>query len=337
MSARSLCSIAACAALMLPICLVASAQAQCCGGAPTAVYQPAAYTAYSPVVYQSSGWYPGYFLDRIRTRLFGSPSTYVAAYPSTYVASYPSPVVASYPSAHVASYPSTYVASYSSYTTSYAAPAATYAAPAASYAAPACTTCAPQVTLRPVCETCPTTVCDPCAACGVTQASYQQPSECPTCNGGQSTYQSSQGGTTIVVPNGTVVTPGSQQPDQYNIGGAQPELDPSVQVGPRETQRPVNGQQQQQQQQEPVEPAPGTDDDGVEQGFEGEPGDNGAYWEAPQLFMNPNDRTAQRQIGRVQTAVYKQPVSHRRASAVRTKITAQQAAQDAIGWTSASK
>ena len=318
MSAKSLYLLTVCAALLLAVCFATSARAACCGGATTAYYQPAAYTAYSPVAYQTyySGWYPGYFLDRVRARLWGSPSTYVAAYPSTYVASYPSTYVASYSTAYSASYPS--------YT-------ASYAAPAASYAAPACTSCATQVTLRPVCETCPATVCDPCSTCSVNQVSYQEPSQCATCNGGQQTFQSGQGGTTIVVPNGTVVTPGSQQPPPYE-GTSQPEVDPSTQIGPRETQRPVNGQQQ-----PPVEPKPGNDTNGngVEQGFDGEGSDSGAYWEAPQLFMNPNDRTAQRRIAPVRTAVYRQPVGYRSTSTVPPKITAEQAARHAIGWTSA--
>ena len=240
-----------------------------------------------------------------------SPSTYVAAYPSTYVASYPSTYVASYPSTYVASYPSTYVASYPTYTASYA--------PTVSYASP-CSTCVQQVTMRPVCETCPTP-CDPCASCavgstyGVSQTSYEQPSGCATC--------------------GAVVTPGSQQGAPAN-GTAQPELEPSVEVGPRSTyqQRPVNGEQP------PVEPEPGTDtDDGdLESGFQGEKAessDGSTFFEAPELF-NPKDRTAQRHIAPVRTALYEQPVEYRRASTVRTKITAQQAAQDAVGWTSVS-
>src|SRR5688500_16456453 len=99
MTAKFMRSVTVLAAIVASGLLTGGAKAQCCGGATpayyqprTAYYQPAAYTAYPPVAYQTyrTGWYPGYFLDRIRTRLWGSPSTYVAAYPSTYVASYPS-------------------------------------------------------------------------------------------------------------------------------------------------------------------------------------------------------------------------------------------------------
>jgi hypothetical protein len=63
--------------------------------------------------------------------------------------------------------------------------------------------------------------------------------------------------------------------------------------------------------------------------------DNGAYFEAPKLF-NPKDRTARStSIAPVRTAVYEQPVSYRQTStAPRGPITAAQARQDAIGWTS---
>src|SRR5438477_4771134 len=48
----------------------------------TSYYAPApAYTTG-----YGGGWYPGYFLNRIRTRLFGQPAAYVAAYPGTYAA-----------------------------------------------------------------------------------------------------------------------------------------------------------------------------------------------------------------------------------------------------------
>ena len=147
-------------ALVATLCVANVAQAQCCGGgATTAFYQPAAYTAYSPVAYSTynTGWYPGYFLDRIRTRLWGAPSTYVAAYPSTYVAAYPT----------------SYAASYPAYATCYSP----------------CSTCepAPQVMLRPVCTTCsdPCTTCSSCsggAAYGVSQTSYQESSVC-ACSG----------------------------------------------------------------------------------------------------------------------------------------------------------
>jgi hypothetical protein len=66
-------------------------------------------------------------------------------------------------------------------------------------------------------------------------------------------------------------------------------------------------------------------------------GDSGAMFEAPKLF-NPKDRTAQRSIAPVRTAVYEQPVSYRNTSTVRRgPVSDEQARIDAIGWTSGSK
>ena len=313
-----------CAALVLAAGVAPSASAQCCGGG-TAVsyYQPAAYTAYSPVAYQSyySGWYPGYWLDRVRTRLWGSPSTYVAAYPSTYAAAYPSTVVASYQPAYTASYATSYApasacATCSTYTAGYSP----------------CTTCAvQQVTMRPVCETCSVS-CDPCSACsayGVSQTTYQS-SGCTTCNGGRP-QQGGQSGTTIVVPNGTVVTPGGQQQPMPANGGAQPMIGPTEQVPQERTyQRPAdeNGPN--------ITPEPAGDINGSPADYpNGTEGNNATFFEAPKLF-NPKDRTANRRIAPVRTALYEQPVGYAPAAVVRTKITAQQAAQDATGWISAS-
>jgi hypothetical protein len=300
MTFKSIQTVAAVAALLSAAILTVEASAQCCGAATTAYYQPAAYTAYSPVAYQTyrTGWYPGYFLDRIRTRLWGSPSTYVAAYPSAYVASYPS--------TYAASYPSTYVASYPSYSVGYAS----------SYA-PCCGT-AQHVTMQPACG------CAPCGDMGVSQAAYQS-SGCSSCGVGASS------GSTIVVPSETGTTPGTQQ------GGAssenrEPELAPSEQVPPERTyQRPANGGSQQQIQSEPGSDA--TEGD-IEKVLEGDGAESSTYFEPPKLF-DLNDRTARRTIGPVRTAVYHAPVAHLPVSSPRT-ITADRAKQDARGWTSAS-
>lgn len=131
--------------------------------APATTYQTyyaPATTAYStyyapstPVV-ATSGWYPGYWWDRVRSRLFPA-RTVVAAYPTTYTASYPTNYVASYPSTYVASYPTSYVTSYS--------------------------TPVQQVTMRPV-YTAAYSACDACTSCAapaVTQTGYVEAS--PTC------------------------------------------------------------------------------------------------------------------------------------------------------------
>ena len=52
------------------------------GGGYSSYYAP----RYS--TYYAGGWYPGYWMDRARVRLWGSPATYVAAYPATYTAGY---------------------------------------------------------------------------------------------------------------------------------------------------------------------------------------------------------------------------------------------------------
>jgi hypothetical protein len=319
MTAKLVRSITVVAAVAASAILGEGASAQCCGAATTAYYQPAAYTAYSPVAYQTyrTGWYPGYFLDRIRTRLWGSPSTYVAAYPSTYVASYPSTYVASYPSTYAASYPSPYVASY----------APSYSAGYMSSYSPCCAP-AQQVTMRPVCCTAhaPSYEYNPCSTCGVSgvgQASYQS-SGCASCGVAPSS------GTTVIVPNGTVVTPGAQQGAPSNE--PQPELAPGEQVAPERTyRRPTNGGGQQE-----VQPEPGRDanEDELESVLEGDGAESSTYFDPPKLF-DLNDRTARKSIAPVRRAIYQQRVTHSTISAPRS-VTAQRAKQDAKGWTSAS-
>jgi hypothetical protein len=297
MSAKYIRCIVVALVVVSSACVTLKANGQCCGSTTTAYYQPAAYTAYSPAAYTtySTGWYPGYFLDRIRARLWGAPSTYVAAYPSTYVASYPSTYVASYPT-------TAYYASYPSYTTSYST----------------CSTCvaAPQVTLRPVCTTC----CDPCTSCttgasyGVSQTSYESPAGC-ACG----------------VPSSSMITT-EAQPGMPNGSGAQPELPSTYESTPRGAQKPSESFEA-----EP-EPDPSNTNSGApEETQESTSGDSGALLEAPELF-GPNGRTARRSAAPVRTALYEQPVSHRRVSSAKpTKITAEQAARDAAGWRSASK
>jgi hypothetical protein len=321
---KSIRTIAFVVALLSTAILTVEASAQCCGAATagyyqpaaysayyqpaaySAYYQPAAYTSYSPVAYQTyrTGWYPGYFLDRIRARLWGSPSTYVAAYPSTYVASYPSTYVASYPSSYVASYPSYSVGYASSYS-------------------PCCGTA--QVTMQPAsCSTCaPCSGCSTCGVSGVSQASYQS-SGCSSCGFG------SNSGSTIVVPSDTVTTPGTQSGANSN-DGREPELAPSEQVAPERTYRRANNGSQQR-----IQPEPGNEanEGEIEKVLEGDGAEGSTYFEPPKLF-DLNDRTARRTIGPVRTAIYRGPVTHRPVSTPRT-ITAERAKQDAIGWTSAS-
>jgi hypothetical protein len=323
MTAKLVRSISVLAAVGTLAMITADASAQCCGGATTAYYQPAAYTAYSPVAYQTyrTGWYPGYFLDRIRTRLWGSPSTYVAAYPSSYVASYPSSYVASYPSSYVASYPSTYAASYpSSYAASYAP---SYSAGYMSSYSPCCAPAQQATAYAPAYGYSPCSGCSTCGVSGGGQASYQS-SECASCGVAPSS------GTTVIVPNGTVVTPGAQQGAPSNE--PQPELAPGEQVAPERTyRRPTNGGAQQE-----VQPEPGRDanEDELESVLEGDGAESSTYFEPPKLF-DLNDRTARKSIAPVRRAIYQKRVTHSTISMPRS-VTAQRAQQDAIGWTSAS-
>jgi hypothetical protein len=180
MTANFVRSVSGLAALVMSVALVGDVSAcGACGGATTAYYQPTAYTtAYAPAYtsyYAGSGWYPGYWLDRVSQSVWGTPTTYTVAYPSTYTASY--------------------APAYSvGYATAYAAPAcsscSTCSTCTAGYAP--CSTCATTVTMRPVCET----------ACGCTDCS----STCSSCSGGGC---SSCGQTETVVSSGVIPTGGS--------------------------------------------------------------------------------------------------------------------------------
>lgn len=311
----------------------AEANASCCGGggvATTAFYPQTysanysgSYSAYYPATtYQTTGWYPGYYWNRVRMRLWGSPSTYVAAYPST---------------AYVASYAPSYSVGYA---TSYAAPSgcSTCGTSACSTCtagyAPSCSTCTQQVTLRPVCDTCTTcSTCDSCSTCsscssGVVQTSYQQSTGCSTCNGGvqrQSTVVTEQRAPEQAAPQQTF-NPGSDATSTSNNAG--PQIDPNASVPiQREEQRPVtNGST------EETQPAPGDDSSEIDPYDTGD-GESSTFLQPPKLF-DPNDRTAKRSIAPVTTALYQKQVSYRNVSTA--PVTAQQVKQDAIGWTSAS-
>jgi hypothetical protein len=306
------------AAIGLSVSLAAQANAQCCGQAATAYYQPAAYTAYSPVAYTSyygnygGGWYPGYWLNRVRTRLFGAPSTYVASYPTAYQASY------------VPSYTAAYRPAYSvGYSTSYAAPVA---------ASSGCSSCSSYSAGYAPCSSCtssysPCSTCTTCATPAVSQAVYQQPAAgCASC-GTQST---------VVAPAATAPAPQHTQgptpapQSTYGVQNGAPSISPGADVPterPQDTQRPAtNGAEQD------IQPVPGSDAD------EADPykvdSDSSTYFQAPKLF-DPNDRTAQRSIAPVIAAVYEKPVSYRNVST--RPITLEQAERDAAGWVSASQ
>jgi hypothetical protein len=114
-----------------------------------------------------------------------------------------------------------------------------------------------------------------------------------------------------------------------SLGPAAPQS--STSNRPAETATPPNPD---------VQPAPGGDTEGVDPYHPDKEnkGDSATYFEAPKLF-NPKDRTAKHTgVATVRTAVYEQPVTYRKTSATtRGPVTAAQAQQDAIGWSSASK
>ena len=107
----------------------------------TSYYTPStSYYAPTYSTYYAGGWYPGYWMNRIRTRLWGSPTTYVAAYPASYTTAYA---------------PSTCSSCQAGYVTSYA---------------PACPTCSSCSACASPCSTC--SACAPCSSCSTCTASY---------------------------------------------------------------------------------------------------------------------------------------------------------------------
>jgi hypothetical protein len=162
----------------------------------------------------------------------------------------------------------------------------------------------------------------------VTQTSHVEPA-CPHCNGGGAPVQQN----TSSPPSPEPAAPPQTFGGSTTNGGETP---PSVPQGAAETER---REQQKPETNGAETPQPGPSDDTTEtppavDPYKVEPKDAGASFEAPKLH-DPNDRTAQRSIAPVKNALYKQPVAYRNVSTRR--ITAEQAKQDAIGWSSASK
>jgi hypothetical protein len=59
--------------------------------------------------------------------------------------------------------------------------------------------------------------------------------------------------------------------------------------------------------------------------------DNSTYFESPKLF-SPQDRTANRSIAPVHTALYQQPATYHKISTTQTVLDAEQVNKDAAGW-----
>jgi hypothetical protein len=332
MISKQLRGISGVAALVLVTSLATDALAcGTCGGATTAFYAPtAAYyqpaadsAAYAPAYTSYSGWYPGYWLNRISQNIWGSPTTYAVAYPSTYSVSYPA-----------------------TYAVSSVAPACSTCSTCSAAYAP-CSSCAPAqtVTMRPICAcsdygspciSCASGGCSPSSVGVVSQAVYQQSSGCSSC--GESAVAVPSPGSTFTVPSGhEAVAPQSGVPTD---SGPAPSLAPEAEVGARSVQK------QETDSTGLPETVPGPADETPsaappENGDNGDPLDealkgndpNAGYFEAPRLH-NPNDRAAHGVQAPVWRAIYEKPVLPRQVSTGR--ITAEQAKRDAAGWTSVS-
>lgn len=333
MTNKSLRLMTIASALMLSACIATEVSAQCCGQPVTSFYAPVQTTHFVPVTQQTyySGWYPGYWLDRINASLWGTPTTYVAVQ-SAPVAW---PTVASYAP----------VSTCSTCTASYApAPCSTCNTYTTSYA-PACSTCSPCSTCSScqsgcsTCSSCPSG-CSTCSSCSaapvVTQASYQEPAApgCSNCSANATAPPTTYAAPTPIAKEPTLAAPSTSS----SAGPVTPP--PSLPSTPAatSTQKPAAENP----------PASSTAPAGTAPATNGAPDkdspyyvpkkEGSTYFEAPQLF-SPKDRTAQRGVlVPVRTAVYEQPVSYQKTTAAkRTTVTAAQAAQDAIGWSSVSK
>jgi hypothetical protein len=114
-------------------------------------------------------------------------------------------------------------------------------------------------------------------------------------------------------------------------GSSQPQLSEGYLSQPRSTEKPANSGEA-----EPEPDPANTNGGAAEETQDNTSGGSGALLEAPELF-GPNGRTAKRSVAPVRTAVYEQPVSQRRvSSAMPRRVTAEQAARDAVGWRSPS-
>lgn len=331
MNHKSLRLVAVVGAFVASACIASSAAAQCCGwgggwsgGWGTTAYYAPTYQTYD------TGWYPGYWWNRATARLWGSPTTYVAAYS---------------PGCTTCGTSSWWPSSSCSTCASYApSSCATCASPCSS-----CSTCTAGYSPCSSCSTCsssyvtsyaPSCGCTTCGAscpsnCGcagcsngstVVQASYQQPSgcNCGTQGSQPSTYVSPSA---APAPQPTPAAAPANGAGQTSPSTSSPEPKPNYDVNRPATEAnpPANGAQ----------PSPGSETEDKVDPYEVKKPESGAYFEAPQLF-NPKDHTARStSIAPVRTAVYHQPASYRAAStAPRGPITAEQARRDAIGWTS---
>lgn len=336
MKSKSMRLILVAIALLCTAFVAADANA-CCGQASTAYYAPAysvgyaptytaAYaptytTAYAPATYStyySGGWYPGYWWNRATARVWGSPSTYVASYPTAWTASY----------APACSSCSTCSAGY--------APCSSCSTCTAGYA-PTCSTCT--AGYAPSCSTC-TASAAPCSSCS-TVVSYA-PSTCSSCSAAPVVTQMSYTAPAAPAP-GCSSCQAAAAPQTYvgpaSAAASSPQPTPAgppTQGGlePKPT-LPTTGETTTNRIETSTTPPAQPEPEAEKKESDLYPVDKSgaSYLQPPQLF-DPKDRTAKRGVlAPVHTAVYQQPVSYRQSSAApRGPITADQAKQDAIGW-----
>jgi len=131
-------------------------------------------------------------------------------------------------------------------------------------------------------------------------------------------------------PAPTPAPPQTFSPQGEAPSGEAPSADPNTPTErQQEAQRPPTDDTQDIQPEPAAEPPATTPDP-----YETKKEDSSTFFQAPKLF-DPNDRTAQRSIAPVTTALYEKPVSYRSVSTRR--ITRDQAEADAAGWVSVSK
>jgi hypothetical protein len=352
------------ATLLVAQATPASAQCATCPQ-PVVAFSPvvAAPVVTQPVVVQQqvvrTGWYPGYWIDRMRMRRWdAATTTVVAATPTVTTANFAPtatwvqptvttvnrPVITAFaplqPAVQTTFMPviSTPVASACSScpqpVTAAFAPTTTVLRPVevapvvqTVVAAPACSACSVEA---------PCGGCSACSAGTVSQASFTAAApvaaDCPSCAATSSPVQYYGGSTSS--PSASSGAAGPETPQPQLEGNVPTPAEPSY-PGASSAQKPESSV---------VDPKPEADDAaGPEAEPKADPSTDASTsydFQAPPLVAPQNDRTANRPTVDVHNAVYRQPVHHGRVSTTAAKVsTASQStpATDANGWYSVSE
>ena len=257
-------------------------------------------TAYSPVAYQaysgSQGWYPGYWLNRATTNLFGQRRTYVANYPAA------------------------------SYAVAYAPTYQTVARPVALTAYRPVSSCSSCSTCFSNPCGCGTTVmrascCDPCQSCiGSCSTCGSSPCSCGSSGVSSAVYDS---GGTGCASCGVPASSGSTAPSTYS-DEPRPDLAPEENPPVRPTIRDEDPDEADDSQSPDYPDESSTRD--ANASFRLEP---------PELF-NPRDRVTAKPATPIRTAVLQAPVRFDQTGRVErvTTINRAQAERDASVWAS---